>query len=54
MKGPSVPLVSSQVTPAVPIPSPSKAQQDADNIKKGPLWAARGSADTLRNGIGYK
>lgn len=41
MKGPSVPLVSSQVTPAVPIPSPSKAKQDAQNLKKGPLWAAK-------------
>lgn len=54
MKGPGIPLVSSQVTPTVPIPSASKAKQDAENLKKGPLWAARGSTGTLRNGIGYK
>lgn len=34
--------------PLSPFRLHQKAEQDAENLKNGPLWAARGSADTIK------
>lgn len=34
--------------PLSPFRHHQKAEQDAENLKNGPLWAARGSADTIK------
>lgn len=34
--------------PLSPFCHHQKAEQDAENLKNGPLWAARGSADTIK------
>lgn len=47
-QGSTLLLLSSQVTPAVPIPSPSKSQTRCENLRNGPLCAAMGSADTIK------
>ena len=47
-KVPSFVLFLPRWLPLSPFRHHQKAEQDAENLKNGPLWAARGSADTIK------
>lgn len=47
-KVPSFVLFLPRWHPLSPFRHHQKAEQDAENLKNGPLWAARGSADTIK------